>query len=119
MSRGIPRLLAVSCILAILGSLVLHLVAGTACLRAPEPRHAAGCQRRCQRDTTSDSQVQGSPGSLFCCTGLPDTIKIPIPQVLSLAVSLPGIQDLSARLAPSPPPPRFSLFIPARPVTMR
>jgi len=112
MSRGIPHTLAILCLVAILGSPVLHPVAGAACLRAWSTSD-------CQRDTTSESQAQAAPCSLFCCTGLPGPLKITIPPALSLAVALPGIHGLSARLAPLPPPPRFSLFIPARSVTIR
>jgi hypothetical protein len=116
MSRGMTRILALLGVIAILGSLVLHLVAGTACLRA---RPVSDCQRCCERGTTSQSQAQASSCSLFCCTGLPGGVKIPVPPALSLAIVLPAMHDLSVHRAPSPPPPRFSLLIHARFVTVR
>ena len=116
MSRGIPRTLSIMCLVAILGSLVLHLAAGTACLRT---RSASNCQRCCQSYTASESQVQVSPCCLFCCTGLPGDLRVSVPPASSLAVALPGVHDLSTRLAPSPPPPRLSLLIHAGPVTVR
>jgi hypothetical protein len=115
-SHGIPRTLAILGLIAILGSLVLHLLTGTACLRA---RSTSDCHRCCQRETASDPQAPppGSPCSLFCCTGMPAHVEISAPPVLNLAVAVPAVQGFSAHRAPSPPPPRFSLLIHSRPGT--
>ena len=108
MKLDTPRLLAALLVITILGGLALHLVGGSLCLSA---RSASACQRCCQPDSSSETQVQVPACSLFCCTGLPGAPEVPIPPVLSLAVALPGIQDLSACLTPAPPPPKFSLSI--------
>lgn len=104
MKQGILRLFVVYCFVIMLCSLTVHLVAGTLCLSA---RSVSGCQRCCQPDQ-ADTQERGSACSLFCCTGLPGSLEVPIAPVLRQTVSLPGIQDLSTCLAPAPPPPRFS-----------
>ncbi len=111
MRYGILRLFVVLCVVAILGGLTLHLVAGPLCLRAQTARSVSGCQRCCQPDTTPEPQAQMPGCSLFCCTGLPGALGMPIPPILILAVALPVIHDLSTWLAPAPPPPKLSLSI--------
>jgi len=106
--QGIPALFACLLVLAILGSLTLHLVAGSLCLSA---RSISGCQRCCQPESPSETQAQAPACSLFCCSGLPGAPEAPIPPVLNLTVALPGLHDLSVSLEPAPPPPRFSFSI--------
>jgi hypothetical protein len=108
MRHGIARLVVGFCSITILGSLALHLLAGPLCLSA---RSVSGCQRCCQPETSSEEQAQPSPCTLFCCTGLPGALGVPIPPVLTLAVTLPDFHGLSTCLAPTLPPPRFSLSI--------
>jgi hypothetical protein len=105
MRHNILRPAVILCIIVILGSLVLRLVATPLCLSA---RSVAGCQRCCQPETSSETEARVPTCSLFCCSGLPGVPAAPAPPTLSLAVTLPGLQDLSACLAPVPPPPRFS-----------
>jgi hypothetical protein len=108
MRHGVARSLLICCVVMVLGSLALHLVAGTVCLSA---RSVSGCQRCCQPDNLSETQAQVPACSVFCCTGLPRAFEVPIPRVPSLTVCLPRIQDLSVCLAPAPPPPKPSLSI--------
>lgn len=106
MRHSTVRLLVILCVAVILGSLVLRSVAGTLCLSALA---ASGCQRCCQPESSSETQVQVPACSLFCCTGLPDIPEARIPPVLSTVMALPGLHDLSVSLGPAPPPPKLSL----------
>jgi hypothetical protein len=103
--------LIILCVVVILGSLALRSVAGPLCLSA---RSLSGCQRCCQPKSPSEAEARVPPCSLFCCTGLPGAPNVPNPPVLSLAVALPGLHDLSVCLALTPPPPKFSLSIQGR-----
>jgi len=107
MKDRLSPILNVSLVLAILLSLTLLLIAGSLCLWA---RAVSGCQQCCQ-PVQAETQARISGCSLFCCSGLPGGLEVPIPSVLNLTVALPGLHDLSVSLKPAPPPPRFSLSI--------
>lgn len=102
MKDRLSPILSVSLVLAILLSLTLLLIAGSLCLWA---RAVSGCQQCCQPVQT-ETQARISGCSLFCCSGLPGGLEVPIPPTLRLTVAQPEIQDLSASLAPTPPPPK-------------
>jgi len=71
MSHSTLRLFVVFCIVIVLRSLALHLMAGPLCLSL---RSASGCQPA----TSSETQGGGSVCSLFCCTELPGALEVPI-----------------------------------------
>ena len=100
--------LVILCVAVIVGSLALRSVAGPLCLSA---RSVSGCQRCCQPDSTSETQMQVPACSLFCCTGLPGMPGAPIPPALDLVITLPDLHGLSVSLGPVPPPPKSSLSI--------
>jgi hypothetical protein len=106
MRHGIVRLLVILCVVVVLGSLALRSMTGPLCLSA---RSVSGCQRCCQPESSSETQVQVPACGLFCCTGLPSMPGAPIPPALGLAITLPGLHGLSVSLGPAPPPPKSSL----------
>ena len=108
MKHVVVRTLMAFCVVAVLGSVAFHLVAGPVCLSA---RSVSGCQRCCQPAGSSETQGQVPACSVFCCAGLPRALDVPVRRVLSLTVFLPRIRDLSVCLAPAPPPPKPSLSI--------
>ena len=111
MRYGTVRSLVMVCLVVILGSLLLRSVAGPLCLSA---RSISGCQSCCQPETSSETEARGPSCSLFCCTGLPADLQASRPPDRIMAITLSSLRDASARLAPAPPPPKFSLFVPDR-----
>lgn len=108
MKHVVVRTLMAFCIVAVLGSVAFHLVAGPVCLSA---RAVSGCQRCCQPTDSSEAQGQVPACSVFCCTGLPRALDVPPRDVGSYTVAVSCVKDCSECMAPALPPPKSLLSI--------